>query len=98
MKLTVILIPEANGAYSIVCPALPGCISQGGSLTEAIENIREAAALCLEVRSEDGLDSPKETPELIAREIEACLQDRASDGLPLTIETREIEIPAEVTV
>jgi predicted RNase H-like HicB family nuclease len=77
MKLTVILIPEAGGAYSVVCPALPGCTSQGSSLADAIENVREVAALCLEVRREDGLGSPVETPELIAKEIEACLLDRA---------------------
>jgi len=41
---------------------------------------------------------PAETPALIAEEIEECLKDRAQDGLPLTIETREVEIEAEVAV
>lgn len=53
MKFTVILEPEADGGYSVVCPAIPGCVSQGDSLDEALADIREAILLCLEVRRED---------------------------------------------
>ncbi len=98
MKFTVILEPEEDGGYSVVCPAIPGCVSQGDSLDEALSNIREAILLCLEVRREDGLPRPVETPEVIAKEVEACLRDRAEDGLPLTIETREVDVEAEVAV
>ncbi|OGO52908.1 MAG: hypothetical protein A2148_00440 [Chloroflexi bacterium RBG_16_68_14] len=94
MKFTVILAPEAEGGYSVVCPAIPGCVSQGDSLEEALDNIREAILLCLEVRGEDALPLPVETPEIIAREIQECLEDRAEDGLPLRIETREVELIA----
>ncbi|MCH7838022.1 MAG: type II toxin-antitoxin system HicB family antitoxin [Chloroflexi bacterium] len=96
MRLTVVLEPEADGGYSVVCPAIPGCASQGDSLKEALANIREAIVLCLEVRREDQLPAPHETPEIIAREIQECLEDRADEGLPLTIETREVEVEAEV--
>ncbi len=98
MKFTVILGPEADGAYSVICPALPGAISQGESLDHALDNIREAILGCLEVNREHGLAEPEESPAIIAREIEECLKDRAEEGLPLTIETREIEIEAEVAV
>ncbi len=98
MKFTVILGPEAEGGYSVICPAVPGCVSQGDSLEEALDNIREAILLCLEVRHEEQMPPPEESPEIIAREIELCLQDRAEEGLPLTIETREVEIEAEVAV
>jgi predicted RNase H-like HicB family nuclease len=96
MKLTVIIAPEADGGYSVICPALPGCVSEGNSLSEALANIKEAALLCLETRDDEGMTPPAETPEVVAHEIEACLKDRAEEGLPLTIETREIELPAEV--
>ena len=89
MKFTVVLSPEADGGYSVVCPAVPGCVSQGDSLDEALANIREAILLCLDVRNEETLPLPVETPELVAEEIRACLKDRAEEGLPLTIETRE---------
>lgn len=96
MRFTVILEPEPAGRYSAICPAIPGCVSQGDSLEEALANIREAIALCLEVRREDHLPAPVETPEIIAREIQECLEDRVQEGLPLTIETREVEVEVEV--
>lgn len=33
----------------------PGCVSQGKTNDEAVENIREAIKLCLEVKAEKGL-------------------------------------------
>ncbi|MDP2950227.1 MAG: type II toxin-antitoxin system HicB family antitoxin [Chloroflexota bacterium] len=98
MKFTVVLQPETDGGYSVVCPAIPGCVSQGDTLEDALANIREAILLCLEVRNEEGLPPPGETAELVAEEIRACLKDRAEEGLPLTIETREVEVEAEVAV
>jgi predicted RNase H-like HicB family nuclease len=96
MKLTVVLSPEPVGGYSVICPAIPGCVSQGDSRAAALANVREAIALCLEVRRRDRLSMVVETPEIIAREIQECLQDRAEEGLPLTIETHEVEVEAEV--
>ncbi len=79
MKFTVVLSPEADGGYSVVCPAVPGCVSQGDSLDEALANIREAILLCLEVWNEQALALPVETRELVAEEIRACLKDRAEE-------------------
>lgn len=98
MKFTVILSPEGDGGYSVVCPAIPGCVSQGDSLEAALANIREAILLCLEVRKDDREPAPVETPEIVAEEIRACLKDRSKEGLPLTIETRVVEVEAEVAV
>ncbi len=98
MKFTVVLSPEADGCYCVVCPVLPGCVSEGDSLDEALTNIRESILLCMEVRKEEGQSAPVETPELVAEEIRACLEDRAEEGLPLTIETRVVEVEAEVAV
>jgi predicted RNase H-like HicB family nuclease len=96
MKFTVILGPENDGGYSVFCPALPGCVSQGDSLDDALSNIHEAILGWLEVATDAGEGVPAETPDVVAEEIESVLKDRAEDGLPLTIETREIEIEAEV--
>jgi predicted RNase H-like HicB family nuclease len=52
MKLKVLIRPESVGGYSVSAPALPGCHSQGETLEEALENIREAAALWLDVAAE----------------------------------------------
>ncbi len=48
MKIRVQLIQEVEGGYSVICPELPGCASQGETRREALRNIREAIALYLE--------------------------------------------------
>ena len=37
------------------CPSIPGCVSQGETHNEALANIREAIAACLDVRTERGM-------------------------------------------
>jgi antitoxin HicB len=98
MKFTVILGPEDDGGYSVFCAALPGCVSQGDTLDEALANIREAIGLWLEVAVEEGFEIPGETPDVVAEEIRDVLAGRAEEGQPLTIETREVEVEAEVPV
>jgi predicted RNase H-like HicB family nuclease len=50
MKLLVTLERDETGMIVAECPSIPGCISQGQSEAEALENIREAIAGCLEAR------------------------------------------------
>ena len=45
---TVILEREDDGGYHAFCPVLRGCHSQGDTVEEAIENIREAVQLYIE--------------------------------------------------
>jgi len=44
----VVLEPDPNGGYVVICPSLPGCYSQGETIEEAMNNIKEAIELCLE--------------------------------------------------
>ena len=45
----VLLEPdEEAGGYIVTCPALLGCYTQGDTIEEALENIKEAILLCLE--------------------------------------------------
>lgn len=48
MKLKIILEPSDEGGFTVYVPSLPGCISEGDSLKEALKNIREAISLYLE--------------------------------------------------
>ena len=52
MVLKVLFEPSAEGGYTVFVPALPGCISEGDTLEEARQNIREAIALYLEPTDE----------------------------------------------
>ncbi len=54
MELPIILTPGEDGYLVAECPVIPGCISQGRTRQEALENIREAIELCLENRESEG--------------------------------------------
>jgi predicted RNase H-like HicB family nuclease len=45
MKLQVVLEPSDEGGYTVYVPALPGCISEGENVDEALENINKAIEL-----------------------------------------------------
>lgn len=55
MKFSVTIDRDEDGVYVVECPSIPGCVSQGKTKEEALENIKEAIAICLEVRAEQGL-------------------------------------------
>ena len=55
-KFLVTLIPGEDGFIVAECPALPGCVSQGRTKAEALNNIREAIEASLLTRHEMGLD------------------------------------------
>ncbi len=48
MRLAIVLEPSDEGGYTVYVPSLPGCISEGETRQEALDNIREAVALYLE--------------------------------------------------
>lgn len=52
MELKVVVKPGEAGFFVAHVPALKGCWSQGKTREEALANIREAAALWLEVEQE----------------------------------------------
>ena len=50
VKVTVVLTNGEDGYYVAECPKLPGCVSQGKTREEAINNIREAIQLTIQTR------------------------------------------------
>jgi len=48
MRLRIVLEPSDEGGYTVYVPSLPGCISEGETVEEAMSNIREAIQLYLE--------------------------------------------------
>ena len=49
-----------DGGYNVSCPALPGCHSQGDTVEEARENIKDAIQGCMEVINQRVLKGVKE--------------------------------------
>jgi len=56
----VILYHGEDGYWVAECPSLPGCISQGKTKEEAINNVREVIEGYIAALKEDGLPIPEE--------------------------------------
>jgi predicted RNase H-like HicB family nuclease len=68
MLFSVTIDRDEDGVWVAECPSIPGCVSQGATREEAVEAIREAIVLCLQVRAERGLPLTIET-----RQVEVAL-------------------------
>ncbi|HEX9687969.1 MAG TPA: type II toxin-antitoxin system HicB family antitoxin [Thermoanaerobaculia bacterium] len=68
MKLFVTIDRDEDGIFVAECPAIPGCVSQGRTEEEALQNIQDAIRECLAVRAERGMPLTVATHEI---EIEA---------------------------
>jgi predicted RNase H-like HicB family nuclease len=64
MKYTITLDRDEDGVWIVECPSIPGCVSQGSTKDEALENIEDAIRACLEVRSELGWPLTIETRQV----------------------------------
>ena len=62
-KYLVMLTPGEDGYIVAECPALPGCVSQGKTRQEALQNIQEAIAGIIEVRKVQKLPIP--SPDIV---------------------------------
>ncbi len=65
LDFKVLLEPDEDGGYVVICPTLPGCYSQGNTVEDALANIREAIELCLEDLQEHGEPVPDPSNVLI---------------------------------
>src|SRR5438876_10263632 len=67
MKFTVLLTPDAeDGGYVAECPTIPGCISEGDTVEDALANIKRATDSCLESLAANQQALPKEKMILVA--------------------------------
>jgi predicted RNase H-like HicB family nuclease len=66
MKLKVVIEPGDDKGYTVYVPALPGCISEGKTVREAMKNIQEAIQLYLEPVDDDFIVEKK----AVVKEIE----------------------------
>ena len=55
MKLRIVFEEDEDGWFTVHCPDLPGCVSQGKGMDDAKTNIKEAIEGYLEVVLEDAL-------------------------------------------
>ncbi len=70
MKFKVVVEEDEEvKRYVVSCPAIPGCHSQGDTLEEALENIKEAIAACLESLGEKSIEKTLEKPSTKVLEV-----------------------------
>lgn len=58
MKFRIVIEQDEDGMFIAECPSLPGCISQGGTRAEALENIQDAIQGYLESLRKHGEPIP----------------------------------------
>ncbi len=64
---TVVLVPQEEGGFFVECPTLPGCYSQGETVQESLDNIREAIELVIEDMQETGEPIPETGSPLVTQ-------------------------------
>lgn len=63
LKYPVSFYPDREGGYTVMIKDLPGCISQGETLSEAMDNIQEAREAWIETAYECGDEIPLPSTE-----------------------------------
>ncbi len=60
LQYRILLRKEPEGGYTVTVPALPGCITYGETVDEAIAMAREAVEVYIESLQETGEEIPTE--------------------------------------
>ena len=53
MEMKIVLEEQEEGGFTVYVPSLPGCVSQGENIKEAMQNIKEAIELYLDTEIRD---------------------------------------------
>ena len=64
MRFSVTIDRDEDGVWVVECPSIPGCVSQGETKEQALENIRDAIQQCIQVRAERGFPLTIETRQI----------------------------------
>lgn len=57
-RVPLLLEPQPEGGYTVTSPALPGLVTEGDSLEQALENVEDALRATLELYEETGRPVP----------------------------------------
>ena len=60
-KIPLLLTPQSEGGYTVTSPLLPELVTEGDSLSEALENVQDAFSALLELYQETGRSLPENT-------------------------------------
>jgi antitoxin HicB len=57
-KIPLILAPQPEGGYTVTSPILPELVTEGDSVEEALNNVRDALAAVIEIYQDAGRSLP----------------------------------------
>ena len=60
-KVPLILMPQAEGGYTVTSPLLPELVTEGDSIAEALENVKDALEAVIEIYQDRGQPLPQNT-------------------------------------
>jgi predicted RNase H-like HicB family nuclease len=60
LSYRILLRKEPEGGYTVIVPSLPGCVTYGDSIDDAVTKAREAIDLYIESLKEHGEEVPTE--------------------------------------
>ena len=60
LSYRILLRKEVEGGYTVIVPSLPGCVTYGDTIEEAVEMAKEAIELYLESLKEHDEEIPTE--------------------------------------
>ncbi len=67
-RYTVVLIPDPEtGVYTVQVPSLPECVTEGGTVEEALDRARDVIRLTLESRLAHGESLPEERDAVVVQ-------------------------------
>ena len=76
LNYRAIIKKDDNDTYYAVVPSLPGCFTQGDTIEETKENLKEAITLWLEVQIDKGWEVPE--PDISDHNIEVVQSIKVS--------------------
>ena len=91
MRFTVVLEQESDGGFVASVPALPGCVSQGDSVEDALRNAVEALALHVEGMVAEELELPSSSG-LTAKLPDWLLESDMADPVQALL---QVEVPGK---
>ena len=60
-KVPLLLTPQPEGGYTVTSPLLPELVTEGDSMSEALDNVKDALAAVIEIYQEQGRPLPQNT-------------------------------------
>ena len=60
-KVPLVMTPQPEGGYTVTSPLLPELVTEGDSICDALENVKDALAAVVELYEEIGRSLPQNT-------------------------------------